>query len=119
MINWILNSTFLIFYYLKKWFNGFPLFFPDRKLKITWDIVVAINFGYFFVMIPIDIAFKNGLLFEKYRLPTFCFTISLMANILIRLNTVVYKFGKAIAKREEIMSAYLSEGLVIDAVFCG
>jgi mannitol/fructose-specific phosphotransferase system IIA component (Ntr-type) len=42
-----------------------------------------------------------------------------MANILIRLNTVVYKFGKAIAKREEIMSAYLSEGLMIDAIFCG
>jgi hypothetical protein len=59
LINWILNSTFFIFYNLKKWFNGFPLFLPDRKLKITWDIVIAIKFVYFFVLIPIDIAFRN------------------------------------------------------------
>ena len=70
-------------------------------------------------MIPIDITFRNKLLFEKYRIITLCFTISLVMNVLIRLNTVVYKFGKAIVDREEIFKAYLSEGLIIDVIFCG
>jgi hypothetical protein len=71
---------------------------------------------YFFITIPIEIAFNNSILFGVYGEITLSFIVFLVMDYLLKMNTVYYEFGKPVTGRSEIFKRYFSNGFFIDGL---
>lgn len=54
---------------------------------------------YFFVMIPLEIAFNNKLLFGENGTCTICFVVYLIMDFIAKMNTIYYEFGQPVTDR--------------------
>jgi hypothetical protein len=93
-----------------------PLLYPESKLKILLDIMLAFILIYFFICIPIEITFNNQLMFSINRYISLPFCLFLVFDYFVKMNTVYYEFGKAVTDRTLIFSKYLSKGFLIDGL---
>ena len=71
---------------------------------------------YFFVAIPLEIAFNNMLLFGMNGTCTVSCIIFLILDFFMKMNTVFYKFGEPVTDRALIVSRYMSDGFFIDSL---
>lgn len=70
-----------------------PLVYPQSMFKIMWDTVLSLVLICFFLFIPIEVAFDNGLVFREYLGVTMSFIAFLVLDYFIKMNTVYYEFG--------------------------
>jgi hypothetical protein len=93
-----------------------PLVYPQSLTKIIWDIVLCLVLIYFFITIPIEIAFNNSLLYDVNGPITITCIVFLLMDYLLKMNTVYYEFGKPVTGRSEIFKRYFSNGFFIDGL---
>jgi len=79
-------------------------------------MVLCIVLIYFFVSIPIDVAFNNGLLFIRNLYISIFSICFLFCDYIIKMNTIFYEFGKPVTDRSLIFTKYLKDGFLIDGL---
>lgn len=77
---------------------------PDSAYKLIWDIITSIVRAYFIYWIPIEITYRPRFLFDDGVILTVILVLTLIVDVLIRLNTVYYVAGQAIRARWEILT---------------
>lgn len=93
-----------------------PLVYPQSLFKIIWDFILCLVLIYFFVSIPIDVSFNNGLLFRKNLYISITSIWFLFCDYIIKMNTIYYEFGKPVTDRSLIFARYLKNGFLIDGI---
>jgi hypothetical protein len=84
--------------------------------KIIWDIMLSVVLMYFFVMIPIEIAFDNDILYTGGSGLTILFVIFLLIDYIVKMNTVYYEYDKPVIDRSLIFAKYMKNGFFIDGL---
>lgn len=65
-------------------------------------------------MIPLEVAFNNGLLFISNGACTLFFIVFVILDFLSKMNTIYYEFGQPVTDRSLILDKTLSNGFWID-----
>lgn len=68
----------------------------------------------FLILIPLEIAFKPEIIFDKASFLTGIMLLLMVADALLRSSTIIYKEGKAIHDRWEILKARQYELAIVD-----
>jgi hypothetical protein len=93
-----------------------PLVYPESLFKMIWDVILSFVLMYFFVSIPIHVAFNNGLIFRTNLEISMIFICFLLCDYIIKMNTIYYEFGKPVTDRSLIFQRYLKNGFLIDGL---
>lgn len=92
-----------------------PIFDPSKKFSIFWDCLVLISIFFFFIVIPLDLAFLkkveqiSGLTFMK----TACLYIFLL-DLFKSSNSSYYSKGVLQKNRKKIIFYYLKSDFITD-----
>ncbi|CAK87680.1 unnamed protein product (macronuclear) [Paramecium tetraurelia] len=93
-----------------------PIIYPQSVSKIIWDLCLCIVLIYFFIMIPLELAFNNSIMYFQSIWLTVPFYLFLIIDYLMKMNTVYYEYGQPIIDRSLIFNNYLKQGLLIDGI---
>ena len=94
---------------LKIIISNFPIFHPNHKIKLIWDIMILLLSFLELIIISLEITFNVDLETEYPSTSLFkvaailCFII----NILVNFNTTYYEYGVAVLNRRKIATNYL------------
>ncbi|CAD8197001.1 unnamed protein product [Paramecium pentaurelia] len=93
-----------------------PIIYPQSVSKIIWDLCLCIVLIYFFIMIPLELAFNNSIMYFQSIWLTVPFYLFLIIDYLMKMNTVYYEYGQPIIDRSLIFNNYFKQGLLIDGI---
>lgn len=94
---------------LKITISNVPIFHPNHKIKLIWDIMIVLLSFLELIIISLEITFNIDLETEYSSTSIFKVTAILcfMINILVNFNTTYYEYGVAVLSRQKIASNYL------------
>lgn len=85
-----------------------PLIYPEQIGKILWDTFAAGIRIFYFFLIPLEISFNTGLIFNSIFPLTIIMILVIIFDLLLRVNTVCYESGVAVMNRWKIFQIQLS-----------
>ncbi|CAK91413.1 unnamed protein product (macronuclear) [Paramecium tetraurelia] len=97
-------------------FKQLPIIYPQDIHKIIWDISFCFVLIYFFVMIPLELAFNKGLLYSQCIWLTVPLCLFLLIDCIMKMSTVYYENGQPIIDKNKIFKNYLKNGLISDGL---
>ncbi|CAK58155.1 unnamed protein product (macronuclear) [Paramecium tetraurelia] len=80
-----------------------PQFHPESPNKLMWDYFITLIRLILLVLIPLEIAYVPGILFDQILALTSLLSSLLLFDVIIRLNTICYVKGHAVLDRFEIV----------------
>ncbi|EAS06901.2 cation channel family transporter (macronuclear) [Tetrahymena thermophila SB210] len=95
------------------WYNPNLVIHPDSKIKIIWDIIFILLMINMIIYLPLHNSFDIGTGFQNfvcYQLVNIIFPL----EILLNLNTAIFKRGHIITRRKLIIRDYLRNKFVRD-----
>ncbi|CAK61372.1 unnamed protein product (macronuclear) [Paramecium tetraurelia] len=103
-----------IFKFLLWVISCIPLIQPESMLKMYWDFFVTFIRGILVFLVPLEISFNSRILASEDRIFSTLIFIVLQLDYFVKINTITYKTGKAIADRWEIIKVQTSRSILID-----
>ncbi|KAL4460502.1 hypothetical protein ABPG74_000253 [Tetrahymena malaccensis] len=97
------------------WYNPNLVIHPDSKIKIIWDIIFILLMINMIIYLPLHNSFDIGTDFQNficYQLVNVIFPL----EILLNLNTAIFKRGHIITRRKLIIRDYLRNKFVRDFI---
>ena len=95
--------------------NKIPIFDLNNTYILLWNLVVVISLLFFFIYIPMFVAFGDAVLnVEGFQCCKYFGIIILFLDVFKCLNTSFYKQGSLIAERREILLNYMRNSLLVD-----
>ena len=100
--------------------SRFPVFSPDSKLRIVWDLIMFLVIIFNCFIIPIENSFdiefvlEFGEIFSKINTTL---NLLMIADMAMKANTGYYDCGIIITKRSKIIKYYLKNGFLLDLVY--
>lgn len=91
------------------------IFDPNRNFTIIWDFLVMFLILFFFVIIPLEIAFSEmvELIPDEYKIyGVFVFVLDALKS----LNTAYYHKGILVVNRKEVIKNYIFKRFLVDIV---
>jgi len=75
---------------------------------ILWNLLLTIIRVYFFILIPLNIAFSNSFLYTNLKPETVACELFILFDFLLRFNTIYYDEGRAVEKRKAIFMKHMN-----------
>ncbi|CAD8147432.1 unnamed protein product [Paramecium pentaurelia] len=96
--------------------NKIPLIHPESKQKLIWDYFMTALRIVLMILLPLEIAFQPGIVFEKAQIFTSVTILLTILDMIVRLNTVYYEDGKAINDRWKIFELKIQDCIIFDVI---
>ncbi|CAD8111551.1 unnamed protein product [Paramecium sonneborni] len=93
-----------------------PQFHPESPKKLMWDYFITLIRLILLVLIPLEIAYAPGVLFEQILPLTTLLSSLLLFDVIIRLNTICYVKGHAVLDRFEIVRQQILSVIFVDVL---
>ncbi|CAK56642.1 unnamed protein product (macronuclear) [Paramecium tetraurelia] len=110
------KQSFICYNPITELLRVMPIIYPQSISKIIWDLCLCFVLIYFFIMIPLQLAFNTSLMYMQSIWLTTPFYVFLISDYLMKMNTVYYEYGQPIVDRYLIFNNYLKQGLIIDGI---
>ncbi|EAR97548.2 cyclic nucleotide-binding domain protein (macronuclear) [Tetrahymena thermophila SB210] len=97
--------------------DKFPVFLPFSINRMIWDTLQLVMLSFYFILIPLQIAFSNFIANVEYTLiVAILFFIFICLDILVICNTSLFLQGKLIENRLQIFQNYKKKGFQKDII---
>ena len=91
---------------------------PNSNGKFVWDIAVFIIRIILLIIVPLDIGFQTGILFNSEYGITVVINVIIQLDFLVRSCTIHFINGKLITNRLTILKYEMKESLAGDLLTC-
>ncbi|KAM3146298.1 hypothetical protein pb186bvf_001643 [Paramecium bursaria] len=118
-----LNQTFkaainIIGSFIENILTNIELIHPNSNSKFIWDITVFIVRIILLIIVPLDIGFQTGILFNSEFGITVVINVIIQLDFLVRSCTIHFLNGKLITNRLTILKYEMTQSLVGDLLTC-
>ncbi|KAL4478758.1 hypothetical protein ABPG73_001973 [Tetrahymena malaccensis] len=97
--------------------DKFPVFLPFSINRMIWDTFQLVMLSFYFILIPLQIAFSNFIGNVEYTLiVAVIFFVFICLDILVICNTSLFQQGRLIEDRLRIFQNYKTKGFQKDVI---